>query len=250
LRNLKLVVEYDGTDYHGFAIQVRHCSIQGELERVVAAVTGTITRVVGAGRTDAGAHALGQAVSFKTESRLSVAELRRALNANLPADVVIKSVEDVADGFHARRSARSRHYRYSLWNAELPSVWARRYSYHVADPLDVEALNEAAECVRGTYDFACFTHGLNRYLASGERRTTTRTLFDAQWHGAPPILDFDVVGTAFLPHMVRNMVGAMLRVGLKKLTPDEFCGLVECGSAQLSTSTVPALGLMLVGVEY
>ncbi len=250
MRNIKLVVEYDGTDYHGFAIQVRHRSIQGELERAVAGITGTQTRMVGSGRTDAGAHALGQVVSFKTETRLPAADLRRALNANLPEDIVVQSAEEVPETFHARRSAFSRHYRYSLWNAELPSVWVRRYRYHVADSLDAEAMNRAAAFLVGTHDFACFTYGLNQYLASGRRRTTVRTLFAAGWQGAVPLLDFDVVGTAFLPHMIRNMVGAMLRVGLRKLTPEEFGHLVACGGQQLSTSTVPALGLVLVGVEY
>ena len=250
LRNVKMVVEYDGTDYHGFAIQSGLRTVQGELERAIALVTGAATRVVGAGRTDAGAHALGQTVSFKTECRLAPIVLRRALNANLPDDIVVKVVEDVAEDFHARRSARRRHYRYSIWNSELPSVWVRRYRYHVPELLDVGAMDEAASFLVGTRDFACFTYGLARYLSSGRRRTTIRTLFDARWRGEPPSIDFDVVGNAFLPHMIRNMVGSMLQVGLRKLTPEQFRGLVERGAEFLSTSTVPALGLMLVAVEY
>lgn len=250
MRNVKLVVEYEGTDYHGFAIQWGLRTVQGELERAVAAVTGAKTRVVGSGRTDAGAHAMGQVVSFKTESRLSPLDLRRALNANLPPDLVVKEAEDVPEWFHARRSARRRHYRYSVWNAELPSVWVRRYRYHVTDRLDVEAMDRAAGYLIGTHDFACFTQGLGRYLASGTRRTTIRTLFEARWTGIAPRLDFDVVGTAFLPHMIRNMVGSMLRVGMGKWSPEEFGGLVEGGGAQLSMWTVPAHGLMLVAVEY
>lgn len=250
MRNVKLVVEYEGTGYHGYAIQRGLRTVQGELERAIARVTGMRTRVVGAGRTDAGAHALAQVISFGTESRLPTGDLRRALNANLPDDVVVKVVEDVHEGFHARRSAGSRHYRYSLWNAELPSVWVRRNRFHVADPLDVDAMNRAACCLIGTLDFGCFTFGLSRYLASGKRRTTVRTLFDASWRGEAPVVDFDVVGTAFLPHMIRNIVGSMLRVGLKKLEPEKFQELVARGDARLSTWTVPALGLMLVGVEY
>ncbi len=245
-----MVVEYDGTDYHGFAIQLRRRSIQGELERAIAQVTGAKTRIVGSGRTDAGAHALGQVVSFKTESQLAPRVLRRALNANLPDDIVVKAVEEAAEEFHARRSVRSRHYRYSLWNEELPSVWVRRYRYHVADPLDTGGMNEAAQALEGTHDFACFTYGLVRYLASGRRRTTVRTLYQAGWNAQGPAVDFDVVGTAFLPHMIRNMVGSMLKVGLRKMTPGEFRELVERGAPQLSTATVPAHGLMLVGVEY
>lgn len=250
MRNLKVVVEYDGTDYHGFAIQDSLRTVQGELERAISTITEASTRVVGAGRTDAGAHALGQVVSFTTEARLPVADMRRALNANLPDDILVCSVEEVREGFHARRSARGRLYRYSLWNAQAPNLWLRRYRYHVEEPLDVEAMNEAAKCLTGTRDFACFAFGLRDYVGSAPRRTTVRTVFDAKWWGSIPELDFDVAGTAFLPHMIRNMVGAMLRVGRGKLTPHEFRGLVEVGAEQLSTWTVPALGLVLVGVEY
>jgi len=250
LRNIKLVVEYDGTDYHGFAIQAGLRTVQGELESAVAKVTGSRTRVVGSGRTDAGAHALAQVVSFLTDSRLTPVELRRALNANLPPDVVVKDVEEVGEGFHARRSARRRHYRYCLWNAELPSVFARRYRYHVAEALDVAAMNRAAAALVGTRDFACFTYGAARFLAAGRRRTTVRTIFSAEWNGEPPEVEFDVVGTAFLPHMIRNMVGSMLRVGLGKVSAEDFRQLVERADPQLSTAKVPAHGLTLVAVEY
>lgn len=245
-----MVVEYDGTDYHGFAIQARLRTVQGELEGAVARVTGVKTRVVGSGRTDAGAHALAQVVSFKTESRLPPLDLRRALNANLPPDLVVKGVEEVEEEFHARRSARCRHYRYSLWNAELPSVFSRRYRFHVPEPLDLEAMNRAGGVLVGTRDFACFTYGVARFLAAARCRTTVRTLFSAQWHGVPPEVEFDVVGTAFLPHMIRNMVGSMLRVGQRKLTPEEYRELVERSDLRLSTAKVPAHGLMLLAVEY
>ncbi len=250
MRNVKVVVEYDGTCYHGYAIQKGLRTVQGELERAVATVTGAAIRVVGAGRTDAGAHALGQVVSFKTESRLTPSELTRALNANLPDDILVRSAEEVDGTFHARRSVRRRVYRYSLWNSRVPNIWLRRYRYQVADPLDVEAMNQAAGCLVGTRDYSCFTFGLASSLRSGQRRTTVRTLFEAYWHGAGPKLDFEVAGTAFLPHMIRNMVGSMIRVGLGKMTPSEFQGMFECGSVQLSTATVPAIGLVLVGVEY
>ncbi len=250
MRQLKVVVEYEGTDFHGFAIQRRQRTVQGELERAVAQVTGVKTRVVGSGRTDAGAHALAQVVSFGSESRLSTLELRRALNANLPPDLLVKQVEDVAEGFHARRSAMRRHYRYSVWNAELPSVWERRYRYHVVDRLDVEAMDRAAGLLVGTHDYACFVQGLCRYLASGAKRTTVRTLFEAKWSGVPPKLDFDVIGTAFLPHMIRNMVGAMLKVGVGKWTVEQFREVVQGEGSRLSMWTVPAHGLMLVAVEY
>lgn len=224
--------------------------MQGELERAVGSITGVKTRVVGAGRTDAGAHALGQVVSFKTEARLSTIDFQRALNANLADDILVRAVDEAPEGFDARRSAQKRWYRYSVWNASLPNLWQRRRRFHVEQPLNVEAMNQAAECLIGTRDFACFTFGLAGYLKSGQRRTTVRTLFGARWNGTAPELDFDVAGTAFLPHMIRNMVGSMLRVGQERLSPREFQGLVEEGAEQLSTWTVPALGLTLVGVEY
>ncbi len=245
-----MVVEYEGTDYHGFAIQRRQRTVQGELERAVAQVTGVRTRVVGSGRTDAGAHALAQVVSFGTETRLSSLELRRALNANLPSDLIVKQVEEAPESFDARRSAMRRHYRYSVWNAKLPSVWQRRYRYHIVDRLDVEAMDRAARLLVGAHDYACFVQGLCRYLASGAKRTTVRTLFEAGWSGAAPELDFDVTGTAFMPHMIRNMVGAMLRVGTGKWTVEQFSELVQDKGSRLSMFTVPAHGLALVAVDY
>jgi tRNA pseudouridine38-40 synthase len=250
LRNIRLVVEYDGTGYHGFAIQRKLRTIQGELERAVGSVTQHPTRVVGSGRTDAGAHALGQVVSFRTPSGLSGLDMRRALNANLPADIVVKAVEDAPHGFDARRSAQRRNYRYSLWNAELPSVRERWYRLHVAGPLEVEAMDRAARCLVGEHDFACFTHGLSGYLAAGRRRTTIRTVFGAGWRRDGEQVEFDISGTAFLPHMIRNMVGSMLRVGSRKLTSEEYRGRFANEAAELSTHTVPALGLTLVSVEY
>lgn len=248
--NFRLVVEYDGTDYHGFAVQRGLRTVQGELEKAIGAICGTRTRVAGSGRTDAGAHALAQVVSFRTESRIESLELRRALNATLPDDLVVKAADIVPDDFHARRSAQRRRYRYSIWNAEIPSVWTRQYRYHVRGALDPGAMNEAAECLVGTRDFGCFTFGLTEYLGAGKRRTTVRTLFEARWSGAGPDIVFDVVGTAFLPHMIRNIVGSLLRVGQGKRTPDEFKSLVERQAMELSTHTVPAYGLMLVGVDY
>jgi tRNA pseudouridine38-40 synthase len=250
LRNIRLVVEYDGTDYHGFAIQRSLRTVQGELERAIASITQNPTRVVGSGRTDAGAHALGQVVSFRTPSAIPGLDMRRALNASLPDDIVVKTVEDVPDSFHARRSAQRRNYRYSLWNAELPAVRERRYRLHVAGSLEIEAMDRAARCLVGEHDFACFTFGLSRYLATGRRRTTIRTIFGAGWRRNGEPVEFDISGTAFLPHMIRNMVGSMLRVGLRKLTPEEFRGLFAKGEVELSTHTVPALGLTLVSVEY
>ena len=206
--------------------------------------------MVGSGRTDAGAHAMGQVVSFVTDSRLRPPDIRRALNALLPDDIVVRSAEEAQPGFNARRSAQRRHYRYSIWNGELPSVRQRRYRYHVPERLELDSMNRAADCLVGTLDFACFTFGLTRYLASGRRRTTVRTIFDAGWHSDGEAVDFEITGTAFLPHMIRNMVGSMLRVGLRKRTPEEFRELLQRGSEALSTLTVPALGLTLVGVEY
>lgn len=250
MRNIKLVVEYEGTDYHGFAIQRGLRTVQGELERAVAIVTAAPTRVTGSGRTDAGAHALGQVVSFRTATRLPARDLKRALNAVLPDDLIVALAEEVEENFDARRSARRRHYRYSVWNAELPAVRERRYRLHVAGQLDLGAMNAAAENIVGTRDFACFTFGVTRYLALGRARTTIRTIFEAWWHGQGEAVDFEIVGTAFLPHMIRNMVGSMLRVGLGKLTAEEFRGLIESESPGLSAQTVPAHGLMLVSVEY
>ena len=238
------MVEYDGTDFHGFAIQRKLRTVQGELEKAVAKVTEAKTRVVGSGRTDAGAHALGQVVSFKTESRLSPRDLLRALNANLPDDLVGEKEVERFKRFNARRSAVRRHYRYSLWNAELPSVWVRRYRYHVSERLDLEAMNKAvgiwlAHTISPISPRASANIWLrfkadyhSDIIRGGLERRSTNVGFRRCWDRIPASHDTEY-GWLYA------------QVGTGKIAPEDLVGSLDGKSTRLTPWTVPAHGLIL-----
>jgi tRNA pseudouridine38-40 synthase len=238
-----IVVEYDGTRYCGFQTQARGQTIQAELERALGAVTQEERRVVGAGRTDAGVHARGQVAHFKTNWRHSWAELRRALNALLPDDIVVHQLLPVAPEFHARYSARSRWYRYSVFNRPLRSPFAARFAYHLATALDVEAMNAAAECLLGQHDFAAFGQSPN----GGH---TVREICMARWRREEDRVFFDVEANAFLRHMVRSLVGTLLWVGTGKIGPAEFAGILVGKERSAAGVTAPPQGLCLERVAY
>ncbi len=248
MRNLALALEYEGTAYFGFGIQPGLPTIQGELERALRTTLGHGVRVTPAGRTDAGVHATGQVVSFRTESKLDVAAVQRALNARLPADIVVRRVIEVPEWFDARRSARSRRYRYSIWRGEQRNVWLRRTSYHFSGHLDLDAMREATEKLLGRHDFAAFTR---KWGEERRRRlSTVRTVFQAEWSNEGQLLHFDIAADAFLRHMVRTIVGSLLWVGRGRLTPEQFGRLLEPGTTTLAGPTAPPHGLTLTGVDY
>lgn len=238
-----IVVEYDGTRYCGFQIQARGQTIQSELERVLRAVAQEECRIVGAGRTDAGVHARGQVAHFKTNWRHSWAELWQALNALLPGDIVVRTLVPVAPEFHARRSAKRRWYRYSVFNRPLRSPFTARFAYHLAVPLEVEAMNAAAECLLGEHDFAAF----------GQSPTgghTVRRVYTAHWRREGDYIFFDVEANAFLRHMVRSLVGTLLRVGTGKIGPAEFAAILLGKERSAAGVTAPPQGLCLERIVY
>ena len=244
-RNVMLVLEYDGTRYHGFQIQATSVpTVQGELERALRQVTGLATRVAGAGRTDRGVHATGQVVSFRTASALPAAVLRRALNALLPADVAVLAADDAPPVFHARFSARSRAYRYTILNRPVRSPVERHFTYHVALPLGVEAMAEAVQALVGEHDFASFAG------AGEEEESTVRRVLAADCRPEGVKVFIDVVADAFLPHMVRNIVGTLLLVGMGKLSPVGFREILAARQRSQAGPTAPARGLCLTRVSY
>ncbi len=238
-----IVVEYDGTRYCGFQIQARGQTIQSELERALGAVTQEQRRVVGAGRTDAGVHARGQVAHFKTNWRHSWAELRQALNALLPGDIAVRELVPVAPDFHARHSAKSRWYRYSVFNRPLRSPFAARFAYHLPASLDVGAMNAAAECLLGEHDFAAFGQS-----PSGGH--TVRRICEAHWRRDGDWVLFDVGANAFLRHMVRSLVGTLLWVGTGKIDPAEFAGILRGRERSAAGVTAPPQGLCLERIVY
>ena len=237
------VIEYDGTDYLGFQLQAEGRTVQGEVERALAKITRRETRVIGAGRTDAGVHAIGQVISFVPQWKHSLPELHRAMNALLPEDVAVHQMAWVADDFHPRFDAVSREYRYTVLNQSLRSPLARRFAYHYLKPLDVEAMDRAARCLVGSHDFASFGRP-----PQGEN--TVRQVYRAECSRQDHFTYFDVVANAFLYRMVRNIVGTLLLVGTGELSPKGFEEILQVRDRGRASSPVPARGLCLMRVNY
>ncbi|RIL07055.1 MAG: tRNA pseudouridine(38-40) synthase TruA [Proteobacteria bacterium] len=244
--NLRLVVEYDGTDFEGWQRQPRGArTVQGALEAAIAAVTGCSAGVHGAGRTDAGVHAQGQVANVQLATRLAAPELRRALNAVLPRDVAVVRADVVGDAFHARRDALSKLYVYRLWTGVARSPLRDRTSLWVRAPHDLVAMREAAAALQGTHDFASFQG------AGSAARSTVRTLARAElrgvWGGE---VELAFEGPGFLRHMVRNLVGTLLDVGRGRLRPDRIADVLAARDRAAAGPTAPARGLVLVRVRY
>ena len=237
------VVEYDGTDYLGFQVQAQGATIQGEIERALAAVAQEKVRVVGAGRTDAGVHAQGQVIAFNTAWRHPVEELQRALNAVLPKDIAVRELRAVAEDFHPRFDAVSREYRYTIFNQPLRSPLARRFAYHFPQPLNVPAMNEAAGSLVGSHDFASFGR-------APQGDNTVREVYRVQWTSEEPFVYFDIVANAFLYRMVRSLVGTLLLVGTGGLSLDEFGEILQSADRSRAGQVAPAHGLCLIKVGY
>lgn len=242
-----MTVAYDGTDFAGFQIQPGQRTVQGTLETAIFEVTGEASRVEGAGRTDAGVHATGQVVSFQTKSNLAVARLQIALNARLPADVAVHNVIKATEGFRARQWARGREYQYTIWNGPARLVIGRAYSNHWRAPLDVPSMDEGIHHLVGTHDFAAFatTGGGRDHPASTVRRVdTARCWREGDW------VYVTMTATAFLPHMVRNVVGTLVDVGMNRTPPSAMTQILASRDRRLAGRMAPARGLCLVRVSY
>lgn len=246
-RTIRLDLAYEGTRYHGFGLQPNRRSIQEVLEEALARSLGERVRVTAAGRTDAGVHASGQVVSFATRGRLAPPELLRAANAHLPEDVLVFAVAEAPPDLDARRSALRRHYRYLIWNDRLPSLWWRRWAWHLSDRLDMEAMQTAADHLLGTRDFASF---LGHKAQEPAGRTTVRTIERADWWQDGPIIGFEITANAFLRHMVRGIVGTLIEVGRGRLEPAQFGTILEAGDRRRAGPNAPPRGLVFTGVEY
>jgi tRNA pseudouridine38-40 synthase len=242
----RLVLEYDGTDFAGWQSQAEgQRTVQDALAAALAALATGPVRVVGAGRTDAGVHAEGQVAAATLDTRLDAATLLRAANAHLPDDVAVLACEPARDGFDPRREATGKLYRYAVWNAPLASPLRRRRWHHVPAPLDVPAMRAAAAALAGKHDFASFQ-------AAGSGVTATvRTLTRAELAGeGGGELQFFFAGDGFLRHMVRNLVGTVLEVGLGRRPPGSLPALLAARDRTQAGPTAPALGLTLVRVDY
>jgi tRNA pseudouridine38-40 synthase len=249
LRTLKLVIEYDGTGYCGWQRQRGSAaggppSIQAALEAAVAAVTGETAAVVGAGRTDAGVHALGQVAHVETPSRIEAARFPGALNANLSADIRVVAAEDAPAGFHARYDAVLRTYRYEILNRPAPSALLRYRAYHVADPLDEETMQRALAPLIGRHDFAAYQG------AGSLPRTTVCMVTAAECARRGSRIRLTISADHFLRHMVRMIVGTLARVGTGRLSEEAPLAFLADTASRRTGPTAPAHGLYLVRVDY
>jgi len=244
MRRFKLILEYEGTAYHGWQVQPGLPTIQGVLQAALTRIAGVPVEVTGAGRTDAGVHALGQVASFAADLRLEPLTLRKALNANLPRDIVVCRVEEASPDFDARRSARSKMYRYTILRRDYPSAWLARHSLYVPYPLDAGAMADAARVLIGTHDFSAFRAG------TCAAATPVRTVVDASWRVAGDLLRFEITANAFLQYMVRIILGTLLEVGRGKCAPSDVATILASRKRQLAGKTAPPHGLCLVEVHY
>lgn len=242
--NIKLTVEYDGTNYHGWQIQTTGETIQSVLERAVSTFLRKSTRITGSGRTDAGVHALGQVVNFFSDKEYEPHRIRRALNALTPFDITIKEVAIVPDSFDARRDGRSRVYEYHILNRPTPSPFHLNRAWHVHQPLDVNAMREAIPCLIGEHDFSSFR------AAGCDAEHPVRKVYANSLDRCGELLVYTIEATAFLRHMVRNIIGTVAEVGLGLRTPQSFVELLEARDRTKAGITAPAHGLFLVEVKY
>jgi tRNA pseudouridine38-40 synthase len=241
---IALLIEYEGTRYHGFQIQCNVPTIQGELERGILKVTGEVVRIRGAGRTDAGVHAWGQVATFETTSALPPLTFVRALNCYLPPDISVKDACNVGVSFDVRRDALSREYRYTILNDSVHSPRYRRWAYLVTRKLDAEAMSKACEILLGQRDFAPFTNN------EGGTKNTVRTVFKAEVRRDGRLMFFDMVANAFLPQQVRRTVGSLVKVGSGDMDVGRFCEIAGSGLIGAAKPVAPPLGLCLMRVNY
>lgn len=244
MRNIRLKLAYDGTDFWGYQRQLSGRTVQGELEKIISKVTNAPITLYAAGRTDSGVHAAGQVANFKTGTRLSVEEMHRAFNALLPNDIAVSRVEQVPDAFHARFSARSRCYEYRIRNTPDRNVFTHRYELHVAKPLDHAAMIAATRYLPGERDFSSFR------AAGDSSAHSIRRMIDAGGYEDGEVLVLFFEANAFLQHMIRIIVGTLLMVGRGSMTVQAFENVVNARNRAKAGSTAPPHALCLTNVRY
>jgi len=245
MRNVKLIIAYDGTDYKGWQIQTSEPTIQGIIEEKLGIILNQKTRIAGSGRTDTGVHALNQVAHFKANSKIEPESLKKGLNSLLPPAIVVKELSEVDADFHARYSAKSRVYKYLIWRGDTFSPFYRRFSWQVHYQLDLEEMRKAAGCLVGLHDFASF-EGTGSASLTSEREIMRFTIRGC----AKGWIVTTMEATAFLRHMVRNIMGTLIEVGKGSMTIAEFRDILESKDRSRAGITAPPQGLFLKKVKY
>jgi tRNA pseudouridine38-40 synthase len=250
MRNLKIVLAYDGADFSGWQIQPDAVTIQGTLASAIGRVTGEKVLPQGSGRTDAGVHALAQVATFATESPIPAGNLVKALNDILPPSIrILKATESPLE-FHARKSAHAKTYRYRIHRGAICPPFLARYVWHYPYPLDQDAMQQAAGLVIGEHDFTSFAAVDSERGREDELISNVRRIFASTWEQSAEELIYTVRGGGFLHHMVRNLVGTFVQVGRNTLKPANIPEILTARSRSAAGATAPASGLYLVSVEY
>jgi tRNA pseudouridine38-40 synthase len=250
MRNLKLVLAYDGTEFSGWQVQPDSATIQGTLASAIGRITGEKVLPQGSGRTDAGVHALAQVATFVTESPIPAENFVKALNDILPPSVRVLEASEASPEFHARKSARSKTYRYRMYRGAICPPFVARYAWHYPYPLDEGAMQRAAEAITGEHDFTSFAAVDPERGCDEEAASNVRQIFESQWKRTGDELTYTVRGNGFLHHMVRNLVGTFVLVGKSSLKPDDITQILRARKRSAAGATAPASGLFLVKVEY
>jgi len=245
MRNIKLIIEYDGTNYLGWQVQQGGPTIQGTLEEKLSRLTGERIRSFGSGRTDSGVHAFGQVAHFKTQSQMDTRTIQRALNSLLPSDIMIQKAEEVEDGFHARKHSKSKVYEYRILNRKLRSVFHRGYMWHVPQKLSLTEMKKATQSLIGEHDFSAFR------TVGSPTRTTVRRVIRAEWkRGKDGLIRFEIEANGFLKQMVRSIVGTLVEIGKGKRKASDLRKILNSKDRKEAGSTAPSHGLFLKEVKY
>ena len=255
MRNLKVILSYDGSEFSGWQVQPDAITVQGTLASAIGRITGEKVLPQGSGRTDAGVHALAQVVTFVTESSVPTENFGKALNDILPASLRVLEVAEAPAEFHARHSARAKTYRYRIYRGAICPPFLARYVWHYPYPIDEKAMARAAALVVGEHDFTSFAavdpeRGREDEPVSPDSARNVRSVFASKWERCSEELVYTVCGSGFLHHMVRNLVGTFLLAGKGTLQVQDVRRILEARNRSAAGPTAPASGLYLVNVEY
>ncbi len=257
MRNIKLVIEYDGTNYYGWQLQKNtHNTLQETIEKVLKRILQEDVRLIASGRTDAGVHAEAQVSNFKTGSRIALRQLKQALNSLLPKDIVVTKLQEAGPQFHARFDVKSKTYRYIVLNQRHPSVFWRHFAYFVPYELNIALMRKAAKLLVGRHNFSSFqaSDGKNSKDYAGglnqKSKESIRVIYGVNIYKEGNLFFFDIKANGFLYKMVRNIVGTLIEVGLRKRSPTSIKNILAAKNRKFAGITAPACGLILLNVEY